>query len=523
MRSVSMHWHNLPAAFSLILLLSASEFAFAEEDVVADKGVQSSQAEQATKPQRKLRGFLGIFKPAKSEPSGSFKPYKLKPADKFLPSKEVVGSVVASIDMDEFGKTAENSGLIGLEMRGMITDAVGASDAINGSKSEIKIAQIKVWKELASYVPTISMSIDVSRSGLRLNTLPNGQETSELKFSLNLPLFTSGKRYFALKAAKSNRNAALERAKAVRNDVAGRVISALLQYNQAQKTVALLGENVGSLRRLLTAVKNREKQGFASAADIAYVRANLANLSRQRESSISNRNQLKAQLESLISTPIEAIPKLPALKKLIQLNEEQLVAQAIVSDPTLQAAQHTATAQRFASRSAAGSYLPQVSLYGQHDVPMNSYAKSVQTTDWEVGVRLTMPLVDLATVADISEAKERAQLASYQASDTRRNVELSVRSLSREFRSSTKQVEFANSRVNYLRKVAKSEAVKYDKGVGTLDKVLEQKQVLAQARIDALDTKMSAYWAAYQLLIASGRFEGGSFGLSDRLIFSQLR
>lgn len=511
--------HNILIALSLALLLSAPEFAYAEANV----GVNTPQATQMTKPQKTLRGFFNIFKPAKSEPAGSFKPHKPKPSDKFLPTNEIVGSIVASIDVDKFGETAESSGLIGFEMRGLITGAVASSDAINVSKSEVKIAQIKIWKELASYTPTISMSVDVSRAGLRLGLLPNGQETSELKFSLNLPLFTSGKRYFALKAAKSNRKAALGRAKAVRNEVAGQVISALLQFNQAEQTVALLGENVGSLKRLLTAVRNREKQGFASASDIAYVQANLASIRRQREGSVSNQNQIRAELESLISVPIDTMPKLPALKKLIQSNEEQLVAQAIVSDPTLMAAKHTATAQRFASKSAVGSYLPQVNLYGQHDVPMNSYTKSVQTTDWKVGVRLTMPLVDLATVADISEARERAQLASYQASDTRRNVELSVRSLSREFQSSIKQVELANSRVYYLRKVAKSEAVKYDKGVGTLDKVLEQKQVLAQARIDALDTKMSAYWAAYQLLISSGGFEGGNFGLSDRLVFSQLR
>lgn len=507
---------NSSVACTLALLMFASEFSYAE-----DVEIEAAQATELVKPKKKLNRFFNIFKPAKSEPIESFKPFELKPVDKFLPTKEVVGSIVASTD--NFGGGVEDSGLIGFEMRGMITNAIVASDTINISKSEIKIAQINVWKEIASYAPTLSLSVEVARTGLRLNTIPNGQETSEATFSLNFPIFTSGKRYFALKAARSNRKAALGRAKAARNDLAGQVISALLQFNQAEQTVALLGENVGSLKRLRTAVINREKQGFASAADIAYVQANLANLRRQRESSISNRNQIKAQLASLTGTPINKMPKLPPLKKLIQSNEEELVAQAIVSDPTLMAAQHTATAQRFASRSAVGGYLPQVNLYGQNDIALNSYSKSIETTDWEVGVRLTMPLVDLETVADISEAKERAQLASYQASDTRRNVELSVRSLSREYQSAKKQVELANSRVNYLRKVAKSEAVKYDKGVGTLDKVLEQKQVLAQARIDALDTKMSAYWAAYQLLISSGQFEGGSFGLSDRLLLSQLR
>lgn len=47
--------------------------------------------------------------------------------------------------------------------------------------------------------------------------------------------------------------------KAVRNDVAGQVISALLQFNQAEQTVALLDENVDSLKRLRSAVRNYEK------------------------------------------------------------------------------------------------------------------------------------------------------------------------------------------------------------------------------------------------------------------------
>lgn len=510
---------NLPIVLSLSLLLATSDVVYSD----AGQYINASQSVPITKSKTALRGFLGIFRPAKSKSAANSKPFTQKNSKTFLPTKQVVGSIVASVDTDAFGQAAEKNGLIGLEMRGLITAAVAYNDEINVSKSQVKITQIQIWRELASYVPTISMSVDIFRSGLGLNKVPNGPETSELKFSLNLPLFTSGKRHFALKAAKSNQKAALGRAQAVRNDLAGQVISALLQYKQAEQTVALLGQNVGSIKFLLAAVQNRQKQGFASVSDVFYVQANLASLRRQREATISNQNQLKAQLESLIQAPLKTVPKLPALNKLIQLDEEQLVAQAIISDPTLKAAQHTATAQGYASRSAVGSYLPQVNLYGRYDVVLNKYAKSNQSDEWKIGVRLTMPLVDLTTVTDISEAKERSQLASYQASDTRRNVELSVRSLSREYQSVKKQVGLANLRVNYLRKIAKSEAVKYDKGVGTLDKVLDQKQILVQARIDSLDTKMTAYWAAYQLLIGTGHFEGGNFSLSDRILFSQLR
>jgi outer membrane protein TolC len=96
-----------------------------------------------------------------------------------------------------------------------------------------------------------------------------------------------------------------------------------------------------------------------------------------------------------------------------------------------------------------------------------------------------MPLVDLGTVSEIAESRERAQVASYQASDTKRNIELSVRQLARQYYAGLEQIKLANSRVKYLRQVVNSENKRYEKGVGSLDQLLQQRQTLAQAQIDA--------------------------------------
>lgn len=405
------------------------------------------------------------------------------------------------------GSQGDVSSFESTELRGIITSAIDHSDTYKISKTQIKIANTSIWRELAKFTPTINFSLDASSTGLGLRNVPDGTKTSEVTFSLSMPLFTSGQRFFSLNAARSNKLAAKYNAEGTRNDVIGQTISTYLQYKQTEKTVALLGQNVSSLQKLTDAVRARKKHGFASQADLSFVQANLANMRLQRRASISTLGELEAQLENLIGRKITDLPALPDFNQLSTQDENSLVAMAVSNNPAIKAAKHSADAQKQTSYATVGKYLPQVNLYGQYDIPTNTYSRETQTTDWQVGVRLTMPIVDLATVTEIAESRHQAQIASYQASDTRRNIELSIRTLTRQFEGGKERLRLAQSRVSHLSKVTNSERQKYDKGVGSLDQLLERKQTLAQARIDAIRVKIETYWAGYQLAIATGDFD----------------
>lgn len=399
------------------------------------------------------------------------------------------------------------------ELRGLLTEVVDRSETIKIADTQVKIADIKVWKELARFTPTINVTLDTSLSGTGIYKIPNGTSSSELSFALSMPVFTSGQRIFSLRAAKSNKMAAQNQAEIARNDVMGETISVYLQYLQTEKTIRLIGQNVGSLQTLLTAVRNREKHGIASASDVAYVRANLASMKQQHSSAKGGLGQLRAQLESMTGRNVSKLPKLKKLNKMITQREDALVQNALVNNPAIRAVNHTADAQRHTSQATMGKYLPQVNLYGQHDIALNSYTKAQQTSDWKVGLKLSMPLVDLATVSEIAEGRQRAQVASHQASDTKRNIELSVRQLARQYYAGLEQIKLANSRVKYMRQIVKSEERRYEKGVGSLDQLLQRKQTLAQARIDADSAQTNSYLTAFQLLIATGDFDSKKLGV----------
>lgn len=399
------------------------------------------------------------------------------------------------------------------ELRGVLKEAVSNSDGVKIAVKQVHISDTKIWAEIAKFTPTLSMTLDASRSSDGFGNLSSNNSSSELSFALNMPIYTGGSRIYSLRAARRNRLAAKNDAISAQNRVLQDVLSAYLQYHQTDETVKLLGQNVSSLKKLLAAVRDRKKHGIASQADVAYVQANLASMRQQYEASRGSRSQLQAQIANLTGRPFKNIPKLMRVTKLVSHDEEHFVQQAMISNPEIKAAQHRAISQRHTSRAAYGQYLPQVNAYAQYDRPLNGYTKSQQTNDWKVGVKLTMPLVDLSTVSSIAESRQRAQLASYQASDTTRNVTLSIRTLYRQYAAGQKQIDLSQARVKYMKQIEIAERERYKQGVGSLDQLLEQKRALAQSKIDAISVKTDAYWTAYQLLIAANKFDLDELGL----------
>lgn len=443
------------------------------------------------------------------------------------PSDEVVGSIAMTVNRS--AKTRRHvkskktnrfvakvepklSAQVNGDLRGVLKDAVSNSDGIKIAVKQVHISDTKIWSEIAKFTPTINMTLDASRSSRGFGNLDDASRETELSFALNMPVFTGGQRVFSLRAARQNKLAAKNDAISAQNKVLLDVLSAYLQYHQTEETVKLLGQNVSSLKKLLTAVRNRKDHGVASQADVAYVQANLASMRQQYEAAKGSKSQIKAQIESITGRKFTNLPKLMRVAKLVSDDEEQLVQEALAFNPEIKAAQHRAVSQRHSSRAAYGRYLPQVNVYAQHDRALNAYSKSQQTTDWQVGVKLTMPLVDLSTVSSIAETRQLAQLASYQASDTKRNVALSIRSLYRQYEAGRKQIDLAQARVKYMRQIETAERERYNQGIGSLDQLLEQKRAHAQSKIDAIGVKTDAYWSAYQLLIAANRFDMDKLG-----------
>lgn len=444
------------------------------------------------------------------------------------PSKEVVGSIPMTVNRSAktrryvaskktnrivAKKEPELSPELSADLRGVLKDAVSNSDGIKIAIKQVHISDTKIWAEIAKFTPTINMTLDASRSSRGFGNLRDAERETELSFALNMPIYTGGQRVFSLRAARSNKMAAKNDAISAQNRVLLDVLSAYLQYHQTEETVKLLGQNVSSLKKLLTAVRNRKDHGVASQADVAYVQANLASMRQQHEAAKGSKSQIRAQIESLTGRKFKNLPKLMRVAKLVSSDEEQLVQAAMAANPEIKAAQHRAVSQRHTSRAAYGQYLPQVNLYAQHDRAISAYSSSRQTTDWKVGVTLTMPLVDLSTVSSIAESRQRAQLASYQASDTKRNIALSVRSLYHQYTAGRKQIDLAQARVKYMRQIETAERERYNQGVGSLDQLLEQKRALAQSKIDEIGVKTDAYWTAYQLLIAANKFDLNKLGL----------
>lgn len=393
----------------------------------------------------------------------------------------------------------------GEKLRGAVEDAIANSDGVKIAIKQVHISNTKIWSEIARLTPTIYMSLDASRSHNKLSAIHSAENKTDLNVELNIPIYSGGRSLFSIRAARRNKLAAKNDIIAAKNDLTLEVLSAYLQFNQAEETVKLLRQNILNAETLLNAVINRERRGLASKTDIANVRVNLASLRQDHEATKGTKSQINAQIENLTGQKFKNIVDLISVSELISYEEEELVQSAIKSNPEINAAQHRAVAQRLASRAEFGRYLPQVNFYAEYDQEINASARSQQEKNWQVGLRLRMPLVDLNTVPTVTESRQLAQIASYRASDLKRDIILSVRSLYREHNAGLKQLDFAKARERYLKQVVSSEQALFEKGIGSIDQLLEQKRAVAQSQIETIKAKTDVYLAAFQLLAVANK------------------
>lgn len=187
-----------------------------------------------------------------------------------------------------------------------------------------------------------------------------------------------------------------------------------------------------------------------------------------------------------------------------------MVRSALNNNPKLLAASHNADAADYTSKATFGKYLPQINLNSEYRKDFN-HSPGENPNSWSIGVKLTMPLVDFSTVAEISESKSRAEAAYYRSLDTRRQIELQTNTLWQEHVSNNSRVKLAKSKALALKRVVRSRLAQFNQGLIAIDPVLEQKRLLALAEMAAIQIETEQFLATSQLLLSAGIFKASMF------------
>lgn len=407
-----------------------------------------------------------------------------------------------------------------LGLRGSVDSALGTSPLVKAVDAEARAADAGVLRQQLSFLPTVTGNVGQSRLYNDTGELGSSRFSPGLRteryggVSVQWPIFNGFQTYFGLRSAVSTSQAARLEAEATRNDVALQIVGAYLNFISADRSVGLIGKNVLMLERLSTAVRERMGAGFSSEADVFQVEADLAGLRQQLVSMQADRDKARETVSSMAGRPVKPKAAFPRLDRLLGGGQEMLVLQAAQQNPRLRAARHNSDAARHTSSAAVGRYLPQVSMIGSY--LRNLADKNPQNLDrdsWNVGVQMSVPLVNLATMADVRQSRELASAASYRADETQRQVELQIRSLWKDYTAGNVRLRLARTRAEAQRRVAVSWEEQFKLGLISLDSLLTRQRLLTTAEIEEQQADMQRYAVMCQLLVGAGVFSPGMLDL----------
>lgn len=406
-----------------------------------------------------------------------------------------------------------------ISLRGSVDYALAGNALIKAADADARAAEAAVMKQWFSFLPVVAGNVGLTRlyndtGQFSTNRFSSGLRTEGYAgASLQWPIFNGFQNYFGLRSAQSTSLAAGMEADATRGDIVLGTVNAYLGYVAADRSVGLLAKNIAMLERLSVAVQARLQAGFSSEADLSQVEADLAGLRQQLVSLQGDRAKAQSEVSSLTGHAVRPRGSFPKLARQLARGREALVAEAVNSNPRLQAARYTSEAAGYASRATFGRYLPQISAVGafQRDIDRNvptgiDSARPIDRNSWNLGIQLQQPIVDLGTMADVRQSIEAAGAAAFRADDARRQVELQIRTLWTDYVAGEQRWRLAHRRSTAQRKVSEAWEEQFKLGLISLDALLTRQRLLTTAELEEQQADMARYATMSRLLVVAGVF-----------------
>lgn len=396
-------------------------------------------------------------------------------------------------------------------LRGALETTLGRDAGWHAALLDIKVADREVWRELLKFTPVVTGTLQSNHYSAADGSGPLslGSQENYVALSASLPIWTSGGRYYGMKAARSRRDTMVFDAMAVRDQATVKLIEYWTQAVSGAQDREIGLNAIKRLTRLRRAVIARQKAGFASYSDIAQVDADIA-AARQALSSIEG--ALSKSRDKLLRLSGQRPGKHATLARFgpyLRYGKEAFIISAHRLNPQLQAAASRYRTERYSTRAAMSRLLPSVNLTGEYRHYLDTPRSSSGNNGLTIGVRLKVPLVDLSTVADTAAQSARKEAALYREASTLNAVEMEIDGLWSDHKTTVEIRNEADREVAARKKSAEAARVRFQKGFGSLEEAIRAETALLNSQRTALQLAAQESVIAAQLLVMSGRFDAG--------------
>lgn len=273
----------------------------------------------------------------------------------------------------------------------------------------------------------------------------------------------------------------------------------------AEERVGVAKEAIKTAEAEAKKVGDLAESGLLVRSDLLAVQVQLADYRQQEIAALAEASVARAGLNSLLGYPEEAQPILST-----RLEERsftlppaaEVVATALKGRPELALEELSVRQSGEGVRLADNQYLPRADLFGSYGMSDNNLG--VESTDWTVGVKVSMPIFDGGRAARVSQATaaEVAARAGKRASEDRVKVE--AHAAHRRFGAAREKLAVAASAVGQAEEAHRIVEDRYQVGLTTVTEVLRAGNALLAARLGVVMARYGVYVGYAEFLRACG-------------------
>ena len=390
---------------------------------------------------------------------------------------------------------------VALALPDVLRNATLRAPVVAAADADIAAAGALVREAWGAYTPRLEVSLGADVIGRDRNGLDRPKEFVG-GVSMSVGLIDAARRW-RLDAARERLGSLRWAASATRDGLVLDIMQAWIETVSARKTAEALERTASSMRGMRASVVSRQREGYASEADIARLDADIAAIEQEVVFARLEATTANATLSSLAGRKLEP-QGYPDVERFVAKGKAWLSNRAQRANPQLNASRAETRALMADASAARGDLLPGVDLTGRYDHAFNPSGIHRTDSAYTIGVKLSMPIFDVTQYARADRLKSEAHAAGWRATDQARQVALQVETLWQTHEASKRAVALAARAVAENNRVLASLEAQYREGRADLADVLDRQRVVVDAEFEHRRAVLRRSGAAIRLVSIAG-------------------
>lgn len=386
-------------------------------------------------------------------------------------------------------------------LRKMVDTSLKRSDALEAARSRAEADAYAAEAEQARLLPSVSLS--ASRDYQMRPGSSYASSATAIRdravISAEWTVFSSGANWSAIKARRLTAEATAYGYLAAERQALLEHLDVYLKTVSARKLVATIGTTLRRLQEIRRSTRSRFEAELASRTDLAQIDAEISAGKAELEAAKSLRERQEIAYRDLTGSAPPATLAMPNPGRHLPAKRAALMQRALFGNIALAEAGASAAAAEADRAAVKGEYLPRLSIYGSTELS-DGDDRDFEDSDWQVGIKLSVPLVDFAAMPRYREASARAAASRYTMRDTDRRLRRELATNWERYHAAKRQRKQRLRQLTALRRSADGLKKEVEAGLRPIDDLLRAEIELIEAKIEADNTELDGVTAAYRML-----------------------